>query len=146
MIDLELQMKQRGLIYFWKYKTDGWIGSEWHFSADTSGRKFFVALMDQMTLLDSPSKYLIKITPVPQKILRIPDFDSPFEDRAGLKLTYTPFPSHYNEWSVGDNEDVVDISFGKNILTAWRRAVLEVTRVKGERSVGLNDDDTVFVW
>ena len=146
MIDLALQIKQRGSIYFWKYKTDGWIGSEWHFSADSSGRKYFMSLLDHMISLNSPGKCLIKVTPVTQKILRVPDFDSPFEDRSGLKLTYTPFASHYNAWSVGDNENVVDISFGKNVLLAWRRAVLESKSHKSDQIIGLDDDHTVYVW
>jgi hypothetical protein len=146
MIDLNTKIQQRGSIYFWKYKTDGWIGSEWHFSADASGREFFISLLDEMILMDSPGKYLITVTPVTQKVLRIPNFNSPFENRVGLKLTYSPFDAYYNEWSVSDNENIVDISFGKIILNDWRRAVLEVKTGKDDRSIGLNEDHTVFVW
>ena len=146
MIGLESKLKQRGSICFWKYKTDGWIGSEWHFSADASGREFFIELMDQMKISAVPCRYAIEVTPVTRKILRMVNCDLPFEDRAGLKLTYKPSDAHYDEWSVGDNENIVDISFGKIILNEWRRAVEEPKGAENDRPIGLDEDHSVFIW
>lgn len=144
MLDLISHLPQRGSIYFWKYKTDGWLGSEWHFAANEQGRKFFVELLNRMETAETDCTFLIKTKAVTQKILRVPDFNSPYENREGLKLTYSPFESNYYEWSVGDNEYIVDISFGKAILREWRRVLTEAQA--GETCIGLEDDHTVFVW
>ncbi|MBX7150477.1 hypothetical protein K1X84_02470 [bacterium] len=137
-------LTQRGSIYFWKYKTDGWLGSEWHFTANAVGWNFFVELLNQIERSDSDCTFLISTKAVTQKILRVPDFNSPYENRDGLRLTYSPFESNYYEWSLSDNEHIVDISFGKAILHEWRRVMTESE--ERETSIGLEDDHTIFVW
>ena len=146
MKELSERIEQRGAIYLWKYKTDGWIGSEWHFSVDETGKIFFLSLLDEFEKCDTESRYSIQLTEVTQEVLEIPDFNSPFENRRELKLTFTPFDSHFNEWVVGDNENVIDIAFGRRILNDWRRLVLIEQEVIEDNGIGLNEDDTLFIW
>ena len=139
-------IKQQGSIYFWKYKTDGWLGSEWHFTADSAGCDFLTELFDHMRQSDFSCEPVIQITPVTQNILRVPDYNSPFKDMAELRFTYQPSGSHYYDWSIVDNQNKVEITFGKAMFAEWSRAVLDVKNGKGNYSIGLNEDHTVFIW
>lgn len=139
-------IKQNGSIYFWKYKTDGWLGSEWHFTADSAGCDFLTNLFDRMRRSEFPCESVIQTSPVTQKILRIPNYDSPFKDMTELRFTYHPSGSHYYDWLIVDNKSSVEIVFGKAMLAEWDRAVLDVKNGRGNYSIGLNEDHTVFVW
>ncbi len=136
-------MKHReGHVYFWKYKTDGWI--EWNFSADEKGLAYFKRLLDDLSAVDYPQTCIVPITPVPRSILRIPDFAAPIENRQELRITYYPDAAHHDEWRLGDNESVIDLSFGKQILLQWQSLLRN--RGTEDRAMGLNDDYSIFVW
>ncbi|KAB2877601.1 hypothetical protein F9K33_16110 [bacterium] len=137
---------QQGSIYFWKYKTDGWLGSEWHFTADPAGCDFLVQCFERLLQSEFPCELVIHLTPVSQKILRIPDYNSPFKNMDELQFSYRPAGSSYYEWTIVDNKSRVDITMGKAMLAEWKRAVLAVKNGNGDFSIGLNEDHTIFMW
>jgi hypothetical protein len=137
---------QQGSIYFWKYKTDGWLGSEWHFTADPDGCYFLLELFDRMSRSEFICEFVIALTPVTQKILSVPNYDSPYKNMTELRFIYHPSGSHYYEWNIADNKNSVEISLGKAMLEEWRRAVNNADRGIGNYSIGINEDHTVFIW
>lgn len=139
-------IKQHGSIYFWKYKLDGWLGSEWHFTADPSGCDFLISLFDHMRRSEFTCEPVIRVSPVTQEILSVPDYDSPYKDMSELRFTYQPFSANFYNWLIVDNKNCVEISFGKAMLGEWNRAVLDVKNGIGNYSIGLNEDHTVFIW
>ena len=139
-------IKQSGNIYFWKYKTDGWLGSEWHCTADSGACKFLILLFDHMEHSEFLCEPVIALTPVTQDILRIPDYDSPYKNMTELHLIYQPFAPNYYDWHIADNKTAVEIFFGKAMLTEWKRAVMNVDQGIGNFSIGLNEDHIIFFW
>ena len=139
-------IRQTGNVFFWKYKTDGWLGSEWHFTADRSACEYLIRLFDHMEHSEFTCEPVISLTPVTQKILRIPGYDSPYKNMTELRLMYMPFAPNYYDWHIADNKTAVEIFFGKAMLAEWRRAVLNIIQGKGDFPIGLNEDHTVFFW
>lgn len=144
MTDCKSNILQRGQIYFWKFKTDGWMGSEWHFSTDRVGRVFMLELMDRLGRETRIKSCRLEISPVPRHVARRPGLDLPTEDRRHLKLNYDPADASYDAWSVRDNEQTVDVQFGRTILAMWRGAMTGLP--DDDRSVGIGEDHTLFVW
>lgn len=139
-------MKQNGNIYFWKYKTDGWLGSEWHISADKDACQYLLDLFDYMADSVFSCEPVMALTPVTQEILSVPDYDSPYKNMTELRFTYSPFAPHYYDWHITDNKTTVEIIFGKAMLAEWRRAVMNIDQGIGNFPIGLNEDHTVFFW
>lgn len=133
---------REGHVYFWKYKTDGWI--EWNFSADEKGQAYFRRLLDDLSAADYPQTSIVPITPVPRSILRIPDFAAPIENRRELRITYYPDAAHHDEWRLDDNESRIDLSFGRQVLSQWR--TLMANPSTADRAIEWNDDHSVFIW
>jgi hypothetical protein len=134
---------QAGRIYFWKFKSDGWLGSEWHFSADEKGTAFFMKLLDRFEAMTNHDDVRLSVTPVTREWLDRCDFDGAYEDRRFLRLVYHPSEGHTDEWSIRDNESMVEISFGRAILRRWRQLLQENV---DERELGMGEDYVVFVW
>jgi hypothetical protein len=139
-------IKKAGKIYFWKYKTDGWLGSEWHITADRDGGEYLIRLLDHMEHSEFTCQPVIPLSPVTQNILRIPDYDSPYKDMAELRLIYQPFAPNYYDWHIVDNKKTVEIFFGKAMLAEWRRAMMIILKDTGNLPIGLDEDHTVFFW
>lgn len=138
--------KQKGRIYFWKYKTDGWLGSEWHLAADTKGWNFLSQLFTYLLDSEFPVEAVIQTTPVDQKILRIPDYNSPYKDAAGLRIAYDPAGARFYDWVMTDNQSAVEIALGKAMLTEWIRVLHHKHHQNENQAIGLNEDFTLFIW
>lgn len=144
MTDGTSDISQRGHVYFWKFKTDGWLGSEWHLSTDRTGRIFMLELMDRWRRETRIRRCRLDISPVSRPVARLPGLDLPTENRQHLKLTYDPADASYDAWSIQDNEQTVDVQFGRTILAMWRKALTALP--DDDRSVGIGEDHTIFVW
>lgn len=142
----QINIVQQGHVYFWKYKTDGWLGSEWHTTADQGGRSFLLELFDRMAASDTNCEAVIRLTPVSQEILDIPGYDSPYKNMSELHLIYFPTQSYYYEWNIVVNQLLVEIMMGPAMLKEWRRAVQDVKAGSDSYAIGINEDHTVFVW
>jgi len=139
--------KQTGRIYFWKYKTDGWIGSEWHLSADDNGFNYLMHVFERMSCSETGIEQDVVITPVTQRILAIPEYDSPVKNVPRLVLKFHPFDSNYYDWSIKDNKSCLEISFGRAILEQWRQILnFGDARNTDENIIGLNEEHSILVW
>lgn len=134
---------QAGRIFFWKFKSDGWLGSEWHFAADPAGSVFLQDLFDRMEITTERCDIRLSIMPVTREWLDRCDFDGAYEGRRFLRLVYDPSDGQAGEWSIRDNESTVEVSFGRTILRRWRQLLTEDS---DERTIGLGEDHVVFVW
>ncbi len=135
----------QGSVYFWKYKTDGWIGSEWHFRADKTGKDFVIRLLKTIMLSDHPMRHVLKIKPVTRTIAALPCFYLPAENRSALILNFKPGESFAREWTIRDNEQTVDVSFGKAVATEWLETLSSSSKEPG-KPIGIGEDDVIFVW
>jgi len=131
-------------IYFWTYKTDGWLGSEWQFVSDAAGCDFMLVMLNKMDLSPVRCKFDIPLSKVTQKVLALLDYDSPIKETTDLILTYDPSGTNYYDWRIADNKKSVEISFGKAMLAEWRRALADVKSGREDLSIGLNEDYCVF--
>lgn len=143
---IKRSVSQEGSVYFWKYKTDGWLGTEWHFTADTKGCADLIELFDRMNTAAEICETVLPVTPVTPEILDIPDYDSPYKNMSEIDLVYFPFQSHYYEWDIIVNRDKVEIKIGRAMLQKWLQAATDVQKGIGNYSIGLHEDHTVFIW
>lgn len=139
-------MKSIGCVYFWKYKTDGWLGNEWHCTADSYGCDYLLEVLTRITCSDVPMKVEIVLTPVNQSVLDIPEYNSPFENMQVLRFLYSPAASSFYEWSIAENGSTAEITLGKAMLNEWQRAVDDVKNGQSGYSIGLHEDYTVSFW
>ena len=137
---------QQGRIYFWKYKTDGWLGSEWHLTADLPGCDFLSRLFVTMQKSEFPYETALSITPVTQNILRIPNYNSPFKNIEELRFSFQPSAPRHYDWIIVDNKNSVEIIFGKAMLTEWINAVQNIKSGVENTLIGLHEDYSIFVW
>ncbi|MBL7961059.1 hypothetical protein JNL27_12560, partial [bacterium] len=107
---------------------------------------FLVQCFERLFQSEFPCELVIHLTPVSQKILRIPDYNSPFKNMDELQFSYRPAGSNYYEWTIVDNKNRVDITMGKAMLAEWIEAVQHIRNGTDNYSIGLNEDYTVFIW
>lgn len=136
----------QGSVYFWKYKTDGWIGSEWHFYCNRYGRTAFLQALDSLLKADVPARVIFNLNKVTKTIFQRTEVDLPAENRSALILNYKPGDANFNEWTVFDNEIAVELSFGKAVARQWINAFQPVSGKTTGAIIGLGEDDTVYVW
>lgn len=140
------RIEQCGRLFLWKYKTDGWLGSEWHFSADSPGRRYFLNLLDGLEQSTREERRLLSLDPVTRSLARRPGLDLPTENRFGLRLRWQPSDGMFNVWHISDNQKIVDVEFGQRILVEWRRMVALPGRTGNDRILGLDEDHVIFIW
>ena len=105
-----------------------------------------IDLFDQMHLSNITCKFDVHLAKIKQKILDLPNYDSPVKATSELILSYQPSGANFYDWFIADNKTSVEISFGRAMLAEWRQAVTDVKMGKGDFSIGLNEDHSIFFW
>lgn len=90
-------------------------------------------------------RHAVNIKPVSKAVAELPCIYLPVENRSVLILNFKPGESFSREWFIRDNEQTVDLSFGKIVAGEWLDAVLQSQKNRGI-PVGLGEDDVIYIW
>lgn len=98
-----------------------------------------------MLCSDLPVRHIFGIKPVTKTIAELPCIYLPVENRKTLILNFKPGGSFSREWIIHDNEQTVDISFGKTVAAEWLEAISSSPDESGI-PIGIGEEDVIFVW
>ncbi len=143
--------KPAGITSVWRYLDNARNFPGWHLTADAESCAALQQLFEQMLLAKYSVKTSLLTCPPTQELLCVPNNQggkARWESVEKLHLKFDPAKQD-NHWIVNPASDGLHIEIGRGKLESLRDGVRDITRGKGDYSIGPEDDsqyDEQCLW
>ncbi|HVH36754.1 MAG TPA: hypothetical protein VM847_21865, partial [Tahibacter sp.] len=135
--------KPSGTVSLWRYTVNTRNYPGWHLNADAAGCRSLLDLLD--ALATEPGSYrTIPLRPPSAAQLDVPNNRrSPVVAATKLQLALSDVPA---QWRFPHDDDPATLTIGSDWLAPLRKGLLDITRGRGDYSIGSDADGNLPLW
>lgn len=135
--------KPSGAVSLWRYTENTRNYPGWHLNADVAGCRSLLDLLD--ALATEPGSYrTIPLRPPSEAQLSVPNNRGAAPAAATkLRLAVADAPA---QWHLPADHDPATLTIGSDWLAPLRKGLLDITRGRGDYSIGEEDSDSLRLW
>jgi hypothetical protein len=136
--------KQSGTVWVWRYTENLHNFPGWHLTADTTGCRSLLALLDAFAADGVAGTRTINVSSPTASVLGVPNNRAAaWLAPAKFRLSFSATPS---QWSFPDSLEPAELAVGVDWLPQLRRGIAGIPLGEGDYSIGPSSRGSVRLW